>query len=93
MVGNIDELKALAQKLATDDGTKNAKILSNKMFAAIPRFEGSEEVSFLPNPIYIHTDTRRNANDVNTVKHEEISSSAQQKTHILCTKVEHEESV
>lgn len=48
VAGNIEELKALAEKLATEDGTKHAKILSNKMIAAIPRFEGTEEVSFLP---------------------------------------------
>ncbi|KAF2176784.1 hypothetical protein K469DRAFT_606039 [Zopfia rhizophila CBS 207.26] len=41
VAGSIDDLRALAQKLE-DDG-RDAKILSEKMLAAIPRFEATEE--------------------------------------------------
>lgn len=47
VAGDIEELRTLAEKLAQDDGTKNAKSLSNKMLAAVPRFEATEEVRFL----------------------------------------------
>ncbi|KAF2005517.1 hypothetical protein P154DRAFT_518610 [Amniculicola lignicola CBS 123094] len=43
VAGSIDEIRILAQKLETDDGTKEARILSEKMLSAIPRFEATEE--------------------------------------------------
>lgn len=43
VAGDLEEIKALAEKLAIDDGTKHAKVLSNKMLAAIPLFEAKEE--------------------------------------------------
>ncbi|ORY17670.1 hypothetical protein BCR34DRAFT_583523 [Clohesyomyces aquaticus] len=43
VAGSIDELRTLAQKLENDDGTKEAKSLSEKMLNAIPRFEATEE--------------------------------------------------
>ncbi|KAK2628654.1 hypothetical protein QTJ16_001757 [Diplocarpon rosae] len=43
VAGNIDELKALADKLLNEDGGQKARLLSSKMTAAIPRFEATEE--------------------------------------------------
>ncbi|KAH9221033.1 hypothetical protein DL95DRAFT_382417 [Leptodontidium sp. 2 PMI_412] len=43
VAGDIDELKALAEKLEKDDGGQKARLLSSKMMAAIPRFEATEE--------------------------------------------------
>ncbi|KAF2463734.1 uncharacterized protein BDR25DRAFT_106767 [Lindgomyces ingoldianus] len=43
VAGSIDELRVLAQKLENDDGTKEAKALSERMLNAIPRFEATEE--------------------------------------------------
>jgi hypothetical protein len=44
VAGDIDELKALAEKLAKEDGGQKARTLSEKMMQAIPRFEATEEV-------------------------------------------------
>jgi hypothetical protein len=44
VAGDIDELKALADKLSTQDGGQKARLLSGKMISAIPRFEATEEV-------------------------------------------------
>ena len=46
VAGDIDELKALAEKLEKEDGGQKARLLSGKMLAAIPRFEATEEVSY-----------------------------------------------
>ncbi|CAG8975141.1 hypothetical protein HYALB_00004440 [Hymenoscyphus albidus] len=43
VASNIDELKQLAEKLATEDGGQKARVLSGKILAAIPRFEATEE--------------------------------------------------
>ncbi|KAI0382963.1 hypothetical protein F5Y04DRAFT_36312 [Hypomontagnella monticulosa] len=43
VAGSIDELKALADKLQNSDGGPKAKKLANKMLAAVPRFEATEE--------------------------------------------------
>jgi len=43
VAGSIDELKALAEKLETQDGGPKAKALAKKIQAAIPRFEATEE--------------------------------------------------
>ncbi|KAF2263901.1 hypothetical protein CC78DRAFT_464660 [Lojkania enalia] len=43
VAGSIDEIRTLARKLDDDDGTKEAKALSEKMLNAIPRFEATEE--------------------------------------------------
>ncbi|KAF2012482.1 hypothetical protein BU24DRAFT_374029 [Aaosphaeria arxii CBS 175.79] len=43
VAGSIEEIRALAQKLKTDDGSRDAKQLSDRMLNAIPRFEASEE--------------------------------------------------
>jgi hypothetical protein len=43
VASDIDELKALAEKLQEDGGQK-ARLLSSKIKAAIPRFEATEEV-------------------------------------------------
>lgn len=43
VAGNIEELKALAEKLQTKDGGQKARLLGGKILAAIPRFEASEE--------------------------------------------------
>lgn len=44
VAGDIDELKALAEKLEKEDGGQKARTLSAKMLAAVPRFEATEEV-------------------------------------------------
>lgn len=44
VAGDIDELKALAEKLEKEDGGQKARLLSGKMLAAVPRFEATEEV-------------------------------------------------
>ncbi|RYP21229.1 hypothetical protein DL765_002368 [Monosporascus sp. GIB2] len=43
VAGNIEELNALVDKLQTVDGGPKAKKLAQKMLAAIPRFEATEE--------------------------------------------------
>lgn len=45
VAGSIEELNALAEKLATKDGGPKARILAQKMLGAIPRFEAGEEAS------------------------------------------------
>jgi hypothetical protein len=44
VASDIDELKALSEKLEKEDGGQKARGLSAKMKAAIPRFEATEEV-------------------------------------------------
>ena len=44
VAGDIEELKGLATKLEKEDGGQKARLLSGKIMAAIPRFEGTEEV-------------------------------------------------
>jgi hypothetical protein len=44
VASDIDELKALAEKLSKEDGGQKARLLSSKIVAAIPRFEATEEV-------------------------------------------------
>lgn len=43
VAGSIDELKALCEKLETNDGGPKARALAKKMAASIPRFEATEE--------------------------------------------------
>ncbi|KAI0902130.1 hypothetical protein F4806DRAFT_27018 [Annulohypoxylon nitens] len=43
VAGDIEELKALADKLQNSDGGPRAKKLAHKMLAAVPRFEATEE--------------------------------------------------
>jgi hypothetical protein len=47
VAGDIEELKALAEKLAKEDGGQKARTLSDKITQAIPRFEATEEVRSL----------------------------------------------
>lgn len=47
VAGSIGEIRALAQKLEDEDGTRDAKQLAERIRNAIPRFEATEEV-----PIY-----------------------------------------
>ena len=44
MAGDIEELKALAEKLSKGDGGQKARVLGDKMMQAVPRFEATEEV-------------------------------------------------
>ena len=44
VANDIDELKALAEKLNMEDGGQKARLLSGRMLAAVPRFEATEEV-------------------------------------------------
>jgi hypothetical protein len=46
VAGDIDQIRVLAQKLVDDDGTREAKSLSERMLNAIPRFEATAEVCF-----------------------------------------------
>lgn len=50
VAGDIEELKALAEKLAKIDGGQKARTLSDKIMMAIPRFEATEEVCISPTP-------------------------------------------
>ncbi|KAL5445788.1 hypothetical protein PMIN06_007965 [Paraphaeosphaeria minitans] len=43
VAGSIEEIRALAQKLQEEDGTREARALGERMLAAIPRFEATEE--------------------------------------------------
>ncbi|KAE8446129.1 hypothetical protein EG329_012500 [Mollisiaceae sp. DMI_Dod_QoI] len=43
VAGDLDELKALAEKLNKEDGGQKARLLSSRITAAIPRFENTEE--------------------------------------------------
>ncbi|KAF2446510.1 hypothetical protein P171DRAFT_410808 [Karstenula rhodostoma CBS 690.94] len=43
VAGSIEEIRTLAQKLMEEDGTREAKALSERMLNAIPRFEATEE--------------------------------------------------
>ena len=49
MAGTIPELKAVADKLDEEKSTHSKK-LSEKIKNSVPRFEGSEEVSYDPPP-------------------------------------------
>ncbi|KAF2114781.1 hypothetical protein BDV96DRAFT_575879 [Lophiotrema nucula] len=42
VAGSIDEIRVLGKKLEEEDGTREAKALSEKMLNAIPRFEATE---------------------------------------------------
>lgn len=53
----IDEVNALAEKLETKDTTQAARRLADKVRAAVPRFEASEEVSILRIGFFTHTDS------------------------------------
>jgi hypothetical protein len=44
VVGTIEELRALAEKLENEDGTQAARRLGKSMLDAIPRFEATEVV-------------------------------------------------
>ncbi|KAE9374563.1 hypothetical protein N431DRAFT_455310 [Stipitochalara longipes BDJ] len=43
VASDIDELKTLADKLSNEDGGQKARLLSQKIRVAIPRFESTEE--------------------------------------------------
>lgn len=43
VAGSIEELNALVDKLLTVDGGQKAKVLAQRMLAAVPRFEATEE--------------------------------------------------
>ncbi|KAM7207394.1 hypothetical protein V8F20_002274 [Naviculisporaceae sp. PSN 640] len=43
VAGTIEELKALSEKLETNDGGPKARALAKKMMASVPRFEATEE--------------------------------------------------
>lgn len=73
MAGNIEEVRALAEKLDKEDGSQAARTLSIRMMQAITRFEAGEEVCFdhdvpLEQDIYILTRFLRNAAVASTVK-------------------------
>jgi hypothetical protein len=76
VAGDIDELKALAEKLDKEDRGQKARTLSSRITAAIPRFEATEDVRITV--IHFRHGTNlnhRSGSDVNTVKYERISSS------------------
>ncbi|KAF2866537.1 hypothetical protein BDV95DRAFT_202450 [Massariosphaeria phaeospora] len=43
VAGSIDDVRTLAKKLEEEDGTREAKTLSEKMLNAVPRFEATED--------------------------------------------------
>lgn len=47
VAGDIDELKALAEKLEKEDRGQKARTLSARITAAIPRFEATEDVCII----------------------------------------------
>ena len=47
VAGNIDELKAVAERLG-EDGSQASKRLKERITAALPRFEASEDVRLCP---------------------------------------------
>lgn len=65
MAGDIDELKSLSEKLCTEDGGQKARALSQKMLAAVPRFEATEEVRAKQPPSFNYSTEQltRNGND------------------------------
>lgn len=75
MAGNIDEIRALAEKLEKEDGSQAARTLSARMTQAITRFEAGEEVRLGHEEHYseeIKTNmSTRNAADANIAKLEE----------------------
>jgi hypothetical protein len=78
VASDIDELNALSDKLSNEDRGQKARLLSQKIRVAIPRFEATEEVC----SVSIHKFEGmliflRNASDVNTDKHVRTNSSAQ----------------
>jgi hypothetical protein len=55
VAGSIEELRVLASWLVEEDGTRDAKTLSERMLHAVPRFEATEEVYHIPKHIiYIY---------------------------------------
>ena len=53
VAGTIDELKALADKLETQDGGPKARALAKKMYNSVPRFDATEEVCFAFPPFLV----------------------------------------
>jgi hypothetical protein len=95
VAGDIDELKALTEKLTTEDGGQKARLLSGRMLAAIPRFEATEEVRPAPNPrslITILTVYNRNESAVSIDRFGNSNSNARS-LDFLCMKAEPEASV
>ena len=80
MAGNIDEIRALAEKLEKEDGSQAARTLSVRMTQAITRFEAGEEVCFGQKEEIIAKITTnmstRNVADANTAKTDEQHSLA-----------------
>ena len=72
--GDIEEIKTLAHKLETVDGTQAARTLSARMLAAVPRFEATEEVSF-------HMLYQRCANKTSETQASRISTDSQGTVH------------
>jgi hypothetical protein len=80
MAGNIDEIRALAEKLEKEDGSQAARTLSARMTQAITRFEGGEEVCISRRAEFLATIKanmpNRNAVAASTAKLAEHSSLA-----------------
>ena len=53
VAGSIEELQVLAKKLEEEDGHRDAKQLSVRITASIPRFEASEEVKYISHPLRV----------------------------------------
>lgn len=73
MAGNIEEVRALAEKLEKEDGSQAARTLSIRMMQAITRFEAGEEVYLHPRDATVVELQKlitsfRNAAVANTVK-------------------------
>jgi hypothetical protein len=92
VASDIDELKQLAERLATEDGGQKARVLSAKMIAAIPRFEATEEVRSRYPIFHFKVDAlTRNGNAANIGKLASNSLSAPSLTS-RCMKVGQEAS-
>jgi hypothetical protein len=80
MAGNIDEIRALAEKLEKEDGSQAARTLSARMTQAIIRFEGGEEVWLSRRTEFLATInanmSNRNAVAASTAKLDEHNSLA-----------------
>ncbi len=94
VAGSIDELNVLAEKLETQDGGPKARTLAKKIHNSIPRFEATEEASFVvPGSLVGKGLTHyRNADVASTARCARNNSSAP-RPEFQCTKVGREVNV
>lgn len=92
VAGTIDEVKALATKLETDDTTQNARRLAQRITNAVPRFEATEEVSIdtsvFKTPLQVLTILHRKSDVASTVRFAALHSPDMNRASLF-TKDEH----